>query len=536
MQEGPVQNIERRFSFILKLAAAALLTAAADLLFFRKEPGSTLGLFALLWTLGLAVAVPAVRKQHAARIALALAMGPALVLVDQPSPLSWVLFWTALSSAVILSGREFHDAAEHALRLVVQGAVGWLMPLHDMMRLMRLPKPQLRSSLLKVAAALAVPLAGGAIFIALFANANPLVERLLPELMLPELDIPFILFTAAAFAWLWAAFRPNRFAVNRRFGIGKPIALPGVTALSILISLFLFNAIFAVENGLDIAFLWSGAPLPTGMTMAEYAHRGAYPLILTALLAGVFVMATASPDTEIGRHPLIRRLVVLWTAQNLILVASSVQRTLDYIDAYMLTSLRIAALVWMALVGAGLVLICLRMLWRRSLAWLINAVAAAAILVLFGSSLVDFDAVAAEWNVSHAREVGGTAAALDVGYLRRLGPSALVALARLENNPRIDDVFRDQITYLREEAVKNTIRQQEKPYGWTWRNARRLDAVRALLGPQPRVSQKGSCGRWAQGQLRGCWPAKVVPLAPVLTRPDKPYAIIPPALTPPGKP
>src|SRR5689334_23625492 len=97
--EGTMQAIARRFSFNLKLIAAVLLTAAADFLFFRKEPGSTLGLFALLWIVGLAVAMPAIRKQRAARIALALALAPALTLADYPNGLSWLLFCTALASA-----------------------------------------------------------------------------------------------------------------------------------------------------------------------------------------------------------------------------------------------------------------------------------------------------------------------------------------------------------------------------------------------------------------------------------------------------
>jgi hypothetical protein len=426
------------------------------------------------------VAVPVIRKTRAARIALALALAPALTLTDYPNGLSWLLFCTALGSAAILSRREFHDAAQHALRLVMLGVMGLIAPVRDALRLIRLPRPHLRSSLLRACATLAVPLVGAAIFIALFANANPLVERLLPDFALPSLDIPFLIFSALAFTLVWAGFRPSRFAINRRFGLGKPTDLPGVTAPSILISLFLFNVLFAVENGLDIAFLWSGAALPAGMTLAEYAHRGAYPLIVTALLAGAFVLVTAHPETEVGRHPLIRRLVVLWTAQNLVLVASSVIRTLDYIEAYMLTSLRLAALVWMALVASGLVLICLRMVWRRSLAWLINRVAATALIVLFCSSLVDFNAIAAEWNVSHAREVGGKGQNLDVSYLVELGPSALVALARLETSKSYHDPYRVQITYLREQAMKDVIRQQTEPYGWTWRNARRLARAAAL--------------------------------------------------------
>ncbi len=67
---------------------------------------------------------------------------------------------------------------------------------------------------------------------------------------------------------------------------------------------------------------------------------------------------------------MLRRLVTLWIAQNVLLVASSILRTIDYIAVYSLTPWRIAALAWMALVAVGLVLILWRM-WRGlSARWL----------------------------------------------------------------------------------------------------------------------------------------------------------------------
>jgi hypothetical protein len=282
---------------------------------------------------------------------------------------------------------------------------------------------------------------------------------------------------------IWPSLRPSKIAVGGRLPWKIPaITLPGVTQASVTASLLLFNLLFAIENLLDIAFLWSGAPLPGGVTMADYAHRGAYPLIATALLAGAFVLMTARPETAIGQSPLIRRLVVLWTAQNLILVASSIIRTLDYIDAYMLTRLRVAALIWMGLVATGLILICWRMMRRHSLSWLINAVAACALTVLMLVSIADLGSIAAKWNVRHAREAGGAGQALDLGYLRGLGPSALVALAELETKP-LHPQFRDRATLFRRDIQERLTKSQNEPYGWTWRNARRLDAARSILGP-----------------------------------------------------
>jgi hypothetical protein len=60
-------------------------------------------------------------------------------------------------------------------------------------------------------------------------------------------------------------------------------------------SLILFNALFALQSALDLVYLWGGATLPDGMTYADYAHRGAYPLIATALLAASFALIAMRP-------------------------------------------------------------------------------------------------------------------------------------------------------------------------------------------------------------------------------------------------
>ena len=94
--------------------------------------------------------------------------------------------------------------------------------------------------------------------------------------------------------------------------------------------------------------------------------------------------------------------------------------------------LRISALLWMGLVAAGLVLVLWRMLAGKSAAWLINANLASAGLLLSAVCFVDLSAAAAQWNVRHAREVGGSGAALDLCYLAGLQSSALGAAAQLD--------------------------------------------------------------------------------------------------------
>ena len=503
-----------RHRFWPKAVAALLLVAIADRLFYGYEPGGTLGLFALCWTAALALTVPATWRRPAARLALIAAALTAVVLIDDPSPLGWLLFWTALSSAALLARRGFDDAARHLARVLLHGLTGVLVPLRDAARLRRLPRPVPRWSLPQAIAALALPLVGGTVFLLLFASANPVIDAALGRLRLPWLDVGALwhaVFWAFLLVIVWPAFRPLPVVLRLTGGHAPaPVALPGVGIVSVTLSLILFNALFAVQNLLDIAFLWSGAPLPAGMTMTEYAHRGAYPLIVTALLAGAFVLIATRPGTAIAARPAIRRLIALWTAQNLVLVASSILRTLDYIAASMLTTLRIAALAWMLLVALGLILIAWRMLTGKPLAWLVNRNALAAGLLLWMAALVDLGAVAAAWNVTHAREAGGGGPPLDLCYLDSLGPSALVPLAMLEQRP-LAPAFADRVATIRDRQLRYAIAGQTTPYGWTWRTARRIDRVHALLGDHPRTPPFATL-RDCDGNLPAPAPPPATPL------------------------
>jgi hypothetical protein len=291
-----------------------------------------------------------------------------------------------------------------------------------------------------------VPLALGAIFLLLFVSANPLIEGWFKAIDLKALWalLAQIRFARLAF-WLLAISLVWPFIfmqVRRRSGdkavAESPAAGPATVVVdfpesvfgkgAILRSLILFNAIFAVQTGLDMAYLWGGVALPDGMTYA--AHRGAYPLILTALLAAAFVIIAVRPDSDVERSRTIRGLVFLWTAQNVLLVISSILRLDLYVAVYSLTSLRVAAFVWMLLVAVGLVLIVARIALARSNAWLIQMNAAALALTLYACGFINFPHIIAAYNVDHSRELSGQGVPLDVGYLLSLGPQTIPALDR----------------------------------------------------------------------------------------------------------
>lgn len=251
--------------------------------------------------------------------------------------------------------------------------------------------------------------------------------------------------------------------------------------------LLLFNLVFLVQNLLDVEYLWAGAALPEGVTYAGYAHRGAYPLIATALIAGGLTLLAFSGKCSGPAWKLARVLVYFWLGQNVFLVASSLLRLEKYVSVYSLTGLRIAAAVWMLVVGAGLCLIFCKVLRNKSLRWLFWANGAQVLIVLLLVMFFDFRYVIAEYNFTHCRETvnvtkeGLRPAPLDVEYLKTLLPSSLPVLIRVQKaGIGIPDRFEPQ------QEMKHLERLAGNWRSWTPLSAVILRAAEAELGEKSR--------------------------------------------------
>ncbi len=203
---------------------------------------------------------------------------------------------------------------------------------------------------------------------------------------------------------------------------------PARAAAPVVRCLALFNLIFAVQTTLDLLYLWAGARLPNGLTYAQYAHRGAYPLVATALLAAVFVVITLRHGGPAEKSRPARNLVYLWIAQNVLLMISTLWRLKLYVAVYSLTRLRVATMIWIMLVACGFLWIIWRIVRRRSNTWLLHRNIVTAAAVLYACAFINFDGLIADFNVRHCREITGVGVPLDVNYLASLGPESIPAL------------------------------------------------------------------------------------------------------------
>ena len=470
-----------RGSFWRKAFFAGVLVILADLLLFDSEAGSVLGIFMAAWA-GLSFAAHRAGWRNIwSLIAFGLATGFAAIMTYDPSFLGFVMFLGTLTLAVLLTDiKGVADGWYWFKRLSFHGIATPFAPLFD---LGRFAKARRRSggrhSVSQLLTNLVLPVIGTVLFLSLFAMANPIISDFLDKIRignLDENDVGRIIFWGLIFVGVWSTLRPFQPKIRfNRLAETEPGRMAGVTIASVTLSLILFNLLFALQNSMDVLYVWGEVD---DFTLAEYAHRGAYPLIVTALLAGWFVLVTTHPRSEMAGNKAIRGLIVLWIAQNLFLVASTIERTLLYIESYSLTEWRISALLWMGLVGLGLILVTWRMLRGNSLAWLVNGNALAAFAVLSACTLVDLGATAASWNVRHAREVGGEGVQLDLCYLNQLDGSSLKALASLEQQPELDPAFRQRVILVRQNVQGRVALSQTQKGGWDWRDAQRMDALK----------------------------------------------------------
>ncbi|MEP6868864.1 MAG: DUF4173 domain-containing protein [Novosphingobium sp.] len=466
---------------------AAALVGLGDLLFFQwKLGGGNLGFYGVALLSGMTAARQGVRRNTRALLAALTSTLFAFAMIYDASLLAWTMFWiTAGMAALLPATSRFDNGWRWFQRLLLHTLRIPFAPLLDMRRVLKIrrARPTSRFSLRASLPVLMLPLVGSAIILALFSAANPVIEQILSGISLPELSfetfVRLMLWTLL-FVMAWSLIHPRlALRILPTFDGSGDLPLPGVSVASVKLSLVAFNLLFAMQSLMDAAYLSGLAPMPKGITLAEYAHRGAYPLIVTALLAALFVIITLRPGSSTAAVPAIRRMVVLWIAQNIVLVGSSILRLLDYVEAYSLTILRISAFAWMLLVAAGLMLICWRLLREKSASWLINANLAAAGLLLTIASFVDLGNVAAWWNVHHAREVGGGGSALDLCYLSELGSSSLLPLIELEQNPGLEPAFRERVQGVRD-VIYRQLRSQ-MVHSWTMRGEKRLQTAELLI-------------------------------------------------------
>lgn len=472
--------------FPVKLAIALGLAALADWLFYGQRIGISVAVFAIALTCGSLLTNFSRLNGRPTLLAGILLLAGLVPALEEFNAVSLAFVVLALGVGLLLTtGRELDGLKERAAALCDLFLIGPFRFFADAVGVFNLPV------LTNGFIVWFIPVVLGSIFALLFVSANPLLEKWI-SLMNPGNPVSYVSFGRALF-WIAATSIVWPFVHvwwrARTEVVGSPAEAvqqehqaPSQFAdffgvATILRSLILFNLLFAAQTILDAVYLWGNVALPADITYAAYAHRGAYPLILTALLAAGFVLAAMRPGGPAEQSKVIRPLVYLWVAQNVLLVASSILRLDLYVQIYLLTYWRIAAFVWMLLVALGLLLIVARIVLQRSNDWLIRVNLIALTTTLYICSLINFAAIIADYNVGHSREAAGKGLQIDMNYLVQLGPQALPALDRAIQMRGADP----NLVSGRNSLVEQQRKDMESWRSWgfrSWRLQRSLDGRR----------------------------------------------------------
>ena len=424
-------------TLLFKLTVALGLAALADWLFYGEDLGVSVTIFAIALTCGALLANPFSRERRRIVSAGVILVAGLIPVIEELGLMSFILLVLALATSVaIVTGSDLSGPQSRLVALRDLLLTGPYRLVRDVVGGFHGP------SVMTGMAKWFVPLVLGAIFVALFAMANPLIAQWI-DLLGPgnaanHVSVIRLLFWLAALSIVWpfVHIRWRRkvvrdVAADQAFVHARHASAAWDHVFgpaTILRSLVLFNLLFAVQTVLDMTYLWGNATLPAGLTYAAYAHRGAYALTIATLLAACFALVAVKPGAADTEPRLVRPLVYLFVAQNIVLVASSIFRLKLYVETYLLTYWRVTAFVWMLLVALGLVCILARIALERSNEWLVRINLTALAAAFYLCSLTNLAAVISDYNVAHSREAGGSGVQLDTCYLASLGPQALPAI------------------------------------------------------------------------------------------------------------
>jgi hypothetical protein len=218
----------------------------------------------------------------------------------------------------------------------------------------------------------------------------------------------------------------------------SPPAKPSQAYWRSVLILVALNAIFFAANSIDCCYLWAHQDIPQGVTYSQYVHEGTAQLIAATLLSAVVLTFLFNQNESLSGRTLLRVFALLWIGQNLFLLTSIALRLKLYVDVYSLTSQRISVLIFLLLVAGGFILLSCKIIYEKSLLWLLGANAALLFSFFYIVEFADLEAMAAGYNVSRWEK--DPTHQLDINYLQTIGSSGWAALVRVaERTDRVDE-------------------------------------------------------------------------------------------------
>jgi len=376
-----------------------------------------------------------------------------------------------------------------------------------------------------------IPLLVVALFVLIFVQANPVIERVVSDIS-EQLGEWFRwlnrLFTAPRIlSWLgWllvfaALIRPaaRSWVANvmaEREETLRPPRRPAAdrgdysAALATLISV---NVLFLVFNIVDHVYL---GQLPEGITYSKHAYRGCFWLTMGLALSTAVIGAAFR--RRLNFHPragALRALSYVWAVQNAVLAVGALRRLEMYISYNGLTRARIVGIYGVLLVVAGLALMVWKVYRAKNFLWLVRRDAVALWVAVVVLALTPRDYICARYNT--AQILSGNLRPLVLLHGQRHSPESYPPMIPLLDYKHPDEQNRAEMEALVRRGVAGFLGRElawlrhKEPENWTqWQGARgwavlRLEAVRDRLDVPERYWRIGPAEAALRDYARRWW-------------------------------
>ncbi|MCB1649159.1 MAG: DUF4173 domain-containing protein [Pseudomonadales bacterium] len=420
----------------------------------------------------------------------ALGVCAALLLVFRSAPfvIPALLLLTLTSAAMGMmqtNGRSLRDTdiIEHlrSLGRVPRKALLATAPLLARLELgLYIRSPRLRTALRGLL--LALPLL--VLFSLLFASADAAfshyAERFFTLLQQDALEHLLII---GILAWLstglLAGVSERHYLVERKT---RRLLMLGTEDTAVLLGMLVL--LFLGFVALQLGYLFGGAELiqhSAGLTVAEYARRGFFEMVIASALSLIILVAVARSDCN---PRVFRPLGAILLACVAIMLISAAQRMALYVTEFGLSLDRMAAIAVMIWLAGVLLLFTGTLLMGRQRDFAAGVTLAGVFVVLLWA-LLNPAAIVARVNLDRTLQ---DQQPLDTAYLQWMGTDAVPTLMnRFELLPQ--DAQCQLMPWLR---------QYELPYreDWRWWSASRAAATKAVQKNAPELDTIAeSCGR-----------------------------------------
>ena len=210
--------------------------------------------------------------------------------------------------------------------------------------------------------------------------------------------------------------------VNEGAGvINISLVLGFMGSIALVYLVYLFSQLAYVSGG----FL---GLLPENYSFADYARRGFFEMcalsVINLIILGFCTMLCRKKDARSDVPVPVKLFSGFFCAFNLFIIASSMAKTVMYVNRYGLTRKRILIAVFMVMLGVAFVCIALRLIFRKFKYIAVIVVLCSLIGVV--CSLADVDRIIAEYNIEAYES--GRLDKLDIDAIGELSDGAVPAL------------------------------------------------------------------------------------------------------------